>query len=209
MDDLQATPVDDGVLADRVVRSAIRAYRLYPFDQVDTAAVADTCGVTVEDVRRVFPSWDALLLVTYDRWVQLRGTGRSQPAACTVDHVRRSLAEDVADPGLVRLLAGVVNLASSECDFGELFRARFDEYVGEVAHGLEFDVVRGIEQLGIPAHQAATQLIAVYQGLQVQMLVRPYLDVLVEFDRMIRTVRAGWREQEPAPWDLDAAPVLG
>ncbi len=65
----------------------------------------------------------------------------------------------------------------------------------------------GTERLGIPAHRAATQLLAVYEGLQIQMLVRPYLDVLVEYDRSVRTLRLGWREQETAAWDLDEVAV--
>lgn len=198
--------VDEEALAERIVRGAIRAYRLYAFEMVDAVVVADTCGVRPEDVDRLFPSWDGLLLVTYDRWIQLRGTGRSAPAT-TVDHVRTTLAEDVADPGLVRLMAGVLTIAAADGDFAELFRKRFEEFVEELTRGLEADVRAGTERLGIPAHQAATQLLAVYEGLQIQMLVRPYLDVLVEYDRSVRTLRLGWREQETAAWDLDEVAV--
>ncbi|MGW8432352.1 TetR family transcriptional regulator C-terminal domain-containing protein [Curtobacterium citreum] len=198
--------VDEEALAERIVRGAIRAYRLYAFEMVDAVVVADTCGVRPEDVDRLFPSWDGLLLVTYDRWIQLRGTGRSTPAT-TVDHVRTTLAEDVADPGLVRLMADVLTIAAADGDFAELFRKRFEEFVEELTRGLEADVRAGTERLGIPAHQAATQLLAVYEGLQIQMLVRPYLDVLVEYDRSVRTLRLGWREQETAAWDLDEVAV--
>ncbi len=53
----------------------------------------------LDAVARVFPTWDALLLVTYDRWTQLRGTRRNVQPSCTIEHVRMTLAEDVADPG--------------------------------------------------------------------------------------------------------------
>lgn len=206
MTDSDVHLVDEEALAERIVRGAIRAYRLYAYEMVDAVVVADTCGVRPEDVDRLFPSWDGLLLVTYDRWIQLRGTGRSIPAT-TVDHVRTTLAEDVADPGLVRLMAGVLTIAAADGDFAELFRKRFEEFVEELTRGLETDVRAGTERLGIPAHQAATQLLAVYEGLQIQMLVRPYLDVLVEYDRSVRTLRLGWREQETAAWDLDEVAV--
>lgn len=200
---------DDASLAERIVRGAIRAYRLHPYHEVDGPVVAETCGLAPEVVDRLFPTWDALLLVTYDRWTQLRGTRRAAVPTCTVDHVRMTLAEDVADPGLVRVLAGVVTIAASERDFAELFRKRFEEHVEEITVGLQRDVDAGTEHIGIPTYQAATQLLAVQEGLQVQMLVRPYIDVLVEFDRTVRTLRQGWREPEHASWDLDAALARG
>ncbi|UBQ01764.1 MULTISPECIES: TetR/AcrR family transcriptional regulator [Curtobacterium] len=210
MEDMHGRRVeDDATLAERIVRGAIRAYRLHPFHDVDAATIAETCGVDHAVVDRLFPTWDGLLLVVYDRWLQLRGSRRSSVPRCTLDHVRTTLAEDVADPGLVRLLAGVLPLAASERDFAGFFRKRFEEYVEELTVGLQRDVDAGTEVIGIPAHQAATQLLAVYEGLQVQMLVRPYLDVLVEYDRAVHTLRHGWREPEPVAWDLDAALVRG
>ncbi|MBF4607417.1 TetR/AcrR family transcriptional regulator [Curtobacterium sp. VKM Ac-1393] len=196
---------DDESLAERIVRGAIRAYRLHPFDVVDASVIAEVAGLSLETVQRLFPAWEALLLVTYDRWTQLRGTRRKAPPACTIDHVRLTLAEDVADPGLVRVLAGVITIASSESGFAELFRKRFDEYVEQLANGLQRDFDSGVEESGIPAYQAATQLLAVYEGLQIQMLVRPHIDVLVEFDRSVRTLRQGWKQHELPSWDLDAA----
>ncbi|MEK6309883.1 MAG: hypothetical protein V4755_04175 [Curtobacterium sp.] len=198
---------DEQSLAERIVRGAIRAYRLHTFDQVDAAVVAEVAGVPLDAVARVFPTWDALLLVTYDRWTQLRGTRRSVQPSCTIEHVRMTLAEDVADPGLVRVLAGVINIAAAETGFAELFRKRFEEYVGELTAGLQRDFDSETERSVVPADVAATQLLAVYEGLQIQMLVRPHVDVLVEFDRAVRTLRQGWREREVPAWDLDAPSV--
>lgn len=194
---------DEQSLAERIVRGAIRAYRLHPFDQVDATVVADVAGVPVEAVARVFPTWDALLLVTYDRWTQLRGTRRNVQPTCTIEHVRMTLAEDVADPGLVRVLAGVINVAAAETGFAELFRKRFEEYVGQLTTGLQRDFDAETERSVVPADVAATQLLAVYEGLQIQMLVRPHVDVLVEYDRAVRTLRQGWRERAVPAWDLD------
>ncbi|MCA5922064.1 TetR/AcrR family transcriptional regulator [Curtobacterium oceanosedimentum] len=208
MEPLQGERVaDDESLAERTVRAAIRAYRLHPFDAVDASVVAEVAGVSLETVERLFPTWDALLLVTYDRWAQLRGSRRVTEPSCTIDHVRLTLAEDVADPGLVRVLAGVVTIASSESRFSDLFRKRFEEYVEELTVGLQRDFDRGVEESSIPAYQAATQLLAVYEGMQIQMLVRPYIDVLVEFDRAVGTLRQGWKRHDVPSWDLDEVPV--
>jgi AcrR family transcriptional regulator len=208
MDPLHGERVeDDESLAERTVRAAIRAYRLHPFDDVDAAVIADVAGVPLETVERLFPTWHALLLVTYDRWAQLRGTRRKNLPTCTIEHVRLTLAEDVADPGLVRVLAGLITVASSDSGFAELFRKRFEEYAEQLTVGLQRDFDKGSEEAGIPAYQAATQLLAVYEGLQIQMLVRPHIDVLVEFDRAANTLRQGWKRHAVPSWDLDETPV--
>ncbi|WP_141399179.1 TetR/AcrR family transcriptional regulator [Curtobacterium sp. 'Ferrero'] len=205
MTELHAAMIDDDQsLAERIVRGAIRAYRLHSFDHVDAGVVAETAGVPHETLDRLFPSWDALLLVTYDRWVQLRGTRRSRVPRCTIEYVRMTLAEDVADPGLVRVLAGVINIAGADTGFAELFRKRYEDYVAQIAAGLERDVQADAEQSVVPAEQAATQLVALYQGLQIQMLVRPHVDVLVEYDRAVRTLRQGWQVHQTPSWDLDS-----
>ncbi|QSB22991.1 hypothetical protein [Curtobacterium sp. 24E2] len=98
----------------------------------------------------------------------------------------------------------MITVASSESGFAELFRKRFDEYVEQLSNGLQRDFDNGTEESAIPAYQAATQLLAVYEGLQIQMLVRPHIDVMVEFDRSVRTLRQGWKQHELPSWDLDA-----
>ncbi|MFZ7086851.1 hypothetical protein [Curtobacterium sp. RRHDQ10] len=95
--------------------------------------------------------WDALLIVTYDRWTELRADGRrgAPVPRSTLDMVRMTLAEDIADP-----------------------------------------------------EHAATQLLAMYEGLQIQILVRPHVDVLREYDLAAQTLRQGWRTRPVPTWDL-------
>ncbi|WP_144763135.1 hypothetical protein [Curtobacterium sp. 9128] len=201
------TIVDEQTTAERLVRAAIRAYRLHPFTEVDATVVADIAGLPVEAVSRAFPTWDALLLVTYDMWTNLRGTNRRRRAATTIDHVRTTLAEDVADPGLVRVLAGVINIAGAGTTFAELFRKRYGEYLAALAAGFQRDFDAGAEDALVPAERAATQLLALYEGLQIQMLVRPDLDVLAEYDHAVRVLRDGWRHRPVPEWDLDVVPT--
>lgn len=202
------TIVGEQTIVERLTRAAIRAFRMYPFTEVDALVVAEVAGVPVDAVTRAFPSWDALLLVTYDSWTQLRGSTRRRTPSCTVDHVRMTLAEDVADPGLVRVLAGVINIAGADTSFAELFRKRYAEYVGELATALRRDFETGVERSVVPAERAATQLLALYEGFQIQLLMRPDLDVLTEWDEAVRGLRDGWARPRPMPaWDLDSVPT--
>ncbi|ROP60947.1 MULTISPECIES: hypothetical protein [unclassified Curtobacterium] len=201
------TIVDEQTTAERLIRAAIRAYRLHPFNQVDAAVIADVAGLPLDAVARAFPTWDALLLVTYDHWTTLRGSTRLRKPTCTIDHVRMTLAEDVADPGLVRVLAGVINIAGADTTFAGLFRKRYEEYVATLTAGLQRDFDRGAEDFVVPADRAATQLLALYEGLQIQLLVRPHLDVLAEYDHAVHALREGWRRREVPAWDLDLIPA--
>lgn len=200
-------PLPEQTIAERLVRAAIRAYRLHPFNDVDAAVVADVAGLPLDAVSRAFPTWDALLLVTYDRWTSMRGSTRRQSPMCTIEHVRQTLAEDVADPGRVRVLAGVINMAGAGTSFAELFRKRYQDYVVMLTVGLQRDLDTGIEAIVVPAERAATQLLAVYEGLQIQMLVRPHLDTLTEFDHAVWALREGWRRRHVPAWDLGSVPT--
>ncbi|MCJ1714660.1 TetR family transcriptional regulator C-terminal domain-containing protein [Curtobacterium sp. VKM Ac-2922] len=202
------TIVEEQTIAERLTRAAIRAYRMYAFTDVDAAVVAEVAGVPVDVVTRAFPSWDALLLVTYDYWTQLRGSTRRRKPTCAIEHVRMTLAEDIADPGLVRVLAGVINIAGAETSFAELFRKRYEDYATQLATALRRDFDAGVETSVIAPERAATQLLALYEGFQIQLLVRPGIDVLAEWDEAVRGLRAAWRRPRSVQaWDLDAVPT--
>lgn len=49
----------------------------------------------------------------------------------------------------------------------------------------------------------AEQLIAVYEGLQMQSLLRPHLDLLASYDRAVARLRDGWASSRSLPvWQL-------
>lgn len=51
--------------------------------------------------------------------------------------------------------------------------------------------------------RGAEQLIALYEGLQMQSMVRPGMDLLEAYDPAITRLRAGWSQAYVAPvWDL-------
>jgi hypothetical protein len=193
---------DDQQIAERVVRAAIEAFRMHPFHDVDPAVVAELALVSRAEVERAFPMWDALLMVTYDRWVELRAAQRTERPPTTLDHVRLTLQEDLADPGLVRVLAGVINVAGANTVFAELFRKRYAEYHEALTQSLRHDFESGAETAAVAPEHAATQLLALYEGFQIQILVRPDVDVLAEYDRAVQTLRQGWGARPVQTWDL-------
>lgn len=195
---------DDTLVAERIVRGAIEAFRTHAFHLVSASVVGETSGLDCATVTRLFPTWEALLLVTYDRWTELRAQGRrGEQPSCTIDHVRMTLLEDIHDPGLVRLMAGLINYAAAGDNvFSDLFRRRFAEYHAIVAYGLGQDFASGREVSVVDPSDAATQLLALYEGLQIHLLVRPQVDMVDEYDHAVETLRHGWRRGSGGSWDL-------
>jgi AcrR family transcriptional regulator len=202
--DMQDDPAlaDESLVAERVVRGAIESFRTHPFHDVTAEVVAEAARVPVEAVGRAFPTWDALLMVTYDRWTELRAAARREHPGNTLDYVRLTLQEDVDDPGLVRVLAGAINIAGANTIFAELFRKRYEEYYTALVGALHRDFDTGVETSVVPPEHAATQLLALYEGLQIQMLVRPHVDVLRQYDLAAQTLRTGWASRPVQTWDL-------
>ena len=174
------TIVEEQTIAERLVRAAIRAYRMYPFTDVDAAVVADVAGLPLDAVSRASHG-DALLLVTYDHWTGCASRpgvapplrDRPRPA-----DPRRGRRRPGPRPGPGR------RDQHRRCrnQLRRAFRKRYEDYVVELAVGLRRDFDAGMESSVVPAGRAATQLLALYEGLQIQLLVRPDLDALAEFD---------------------------
>jgi AcrR family transcriptional regulator len=200
--DVSDATLTDDLVAERVIRGAIEAFRSHPFQDVTAAVVADAAGLSEEAITRAFPTWDALLLVTYDRWAELRAKVRRASPTVTIEYIRLTLEEDVADPGLIRVLAGAINIAGANTPFAELFRKRYEEYYTLLVMGLQRDAALGSETIAVPFEAAATQLLALYEGLQIQMLVRPHVDVVAAFDAAVATLRDGWARRPATTWDL-------
>ena len=51
----------------------------------------------------------------------------------------------------------------------------------------------GRETRGVAPRLAAEQLLALYEGLQLQSLLRDDVDLLPGFDRAVARMRVGWR----------------
>ena len=69
---------------------------------------------------------------------------------------------------------------------------------------LEKDIHAGREPDTMQPIRGAEQLIALYEGLQLQSMVRPGMDLLDAYDRAVTRMRDGWaRTYTPPIWNLD------
>jgi AcrR family transcriptional regulator len=196
-----------------VVAAAIETFRHRAFHETTLEAVAETAGLPLEAVTAHFPDWNGLLLAAVDRWTAERTSPLLPVMAShgTVLFLRRIVQSNIEDPSLMRLLSSLVNVAATPGHpLSELLQGDWSRFHRMVAEGLRRDVELGREPATMAPARGAEQLLALYEGLQLQSMVRPRMDLLDAYDRAVTRLRDGWGRPYAAPtWDLDDLVLVG
>jgi len=185
----------DADLRARIVSGAAAAFRDTDFHAVGPDEVARYADVTTDEVRRVFPSWELLVVAVVDMWTKagreaLRGLAEQEGA---VAYLRARLDRGQRQPALVRLRVALLSATSSPGHAASgWFRQQYAVLFEDVTLALVRDVVAGRESRGAAPRHAAEQLVALYEGLQLQALLRDDVDLLEGWDRAVARMRAGW-----------------
>jgi AcrR family transcriptional regulator len=182
-------------IRDRIVRSAVVAFRRLPFHAVDTEAVAAEAGLDLAVVGRHFPTWYDLLGTTIAAW----NGERMQPIAPIAERsgavafLRSVVVANQADPALMRLLITAATIVASPVHpIAGTLQQQYLQFHATVLRALADDVAVGREPVTTDPASGAEQLIAVYEGLQLQSLLRPSMDLVGSFDRAVALLRDGW-----------------
>lgn len=192
----------------QVIQGAITVFRRFAFHEATFDLVATAAQVTVQEVTARFPSWDDLLIATIDYWngqrmrLILPVAERSGAAA----FLRGIVQANIDDPALMRLLSATVNVAATpEHPMASFLQEEYHRFHLMVAQQLAADIRAGREPSTMEPARGAEQLIALYEGLQLQSMVRPTMNLLEAYDRAVTRMRAGWNREYVAPvWDLSA-----
>ncbi|PZF56257.1 hypothetical protein DEJ23_10310 [Curtobacterium sp. MCSS17_008] len=185
----------DAELRARIVSGAATAFGEGDFHTVGPDEVAVHAGVTVDDVRRSFPSWELLVVAVVDRWTKtgrdaLRGVAEQEGA---VAYLRARLDRGQQHPAIVRLRVALLSAVSSPGHAASgWFRQQYTMLFEDVTLALVRDVVAGREPRGTSPRHAAEQLVALFEGLQLQAMLRDDADLLEGWDRAVARMRAGW-----------------
>ncbi|WIB62399.1 hypothetical protein [Curtobacterium sp. MCBD17_040] len=200
-----APTVDDRRTA--ILEAAIAMFRDVAFHEASPELLAERAGTTVAELEESIGPWDTLVLATIEHWNAQR-MAPILPLAERYGAVRflRGIVEaNVEDPALMRLLTAMLNIAATPGHpLAPRLQDRWLTFQLMVQRQLSRDIEAGREpDTMVPAY-GSEQLIALYEGLQLQSMVRPGMDLVEAFDRAITRMREGWsRAYIPPVWEID------
>ncbi|MGN7191910.1 MULTISPECIES: TetR/AcrR family transcriptional regulator [unclassified Curtobacterium] len=185
-----------------IVGATVDLLRDVPFHEAHPGLVAERMDIPLEELRRHFPSWDGLVLAALDRWngARMDEVTHEVGDGSTVDLLRAIVASSAEDPALMRLLVALLSVAGNPAHpMATYLRSRYQLFYAQIKRGLEHDVAVGRAPHTMDPRRGAEQLIALYEGLQLQALLRADLDLVAAFDRAVARLERGWMERyEPA-----------
>lgn len=184
-----------------VVDATIRVLRRRGYHEASFDDVALELGAEVTDVTQHFPAWDGLVIATMERWMSGREASLWSVALTdgAISFLRELVKVNVDDPALTRLQFAILAAASNQNHSGHSYiRQQYLTLFEYVQHALTRDIKVGREPQTMQPAQGAEQLLALYEGLQVQALMRSF-DLLEAFDRGANRLRHSWAEENTAP----------
>jgi len=184
-------------VADRklVVTSTVETLDRLGYAGASFEDVAATAGTSVAAVRRHFPSWLGLVLAAVDRWNQDRfeTVARETAGSATLGFMRGLVSYSAQHQGLSRTLMALSVEASDPSHLAaQYLRDRYCDFHTMVLQGLAFDRRDGAVPLGTDIHALSTTVIALFEGLQLQMLLRPGFDPATAFDHALEELTSTW-----------------
>ncbi|MGT2426533.1 TetR/AcrR family transcriptional regulator [Amnibacterium kyonggiense] len=199
-------PTDEALVEAALVEAAIGLFRDRPLHHVTLEQVAAAAGTSLAAATERYPTIDDLVLVVVQAW-NTRRTSPLVPIAerhGAVAFLRAIVLANAADPAFMRLLTSAATIAATpELPTAHLLQTAWIHFHALVQRALTNDIAVGREPESMQPACAAEQLIAMYEGLQLQSMVRPHMDVVESFDRGITRLRDGWsRGCTPPVWDV-------
>lgn len=200
-----AQPPSGADIWNAIVQAAIRAFRTRAFHDVTPEIVAAEAGLTLATVGQRFPTFDDLVVATVQVWNAER-MGEAVAVAerqGAVAFLRVLVQVNLEDPSLERLLTAVVNIAATpDHPMAFALQRQWIQLHALVERALTRDVGLGREPAALDLSRGAEQLIAIYEGLQLQAMMRPGMDLLDAFDHAVATLRGGWATAPQHIWEL-------
>lgn len=189
----RAQRTDPAIRRAQILDAAVEVFGRQGYRQGSLKDVAAATGISQQGILHHFGSKEGLLRATLDHRNRIRSE--------TFDRVAREegvlalcrliLSENLARTGFMRLFVTLSAEATDpEHPAHEHFVRRYASLHERLAELYRADAAGGRVAASVPPEEAATRLIALSDGLQLQFLLRPGLDVLAAFDAAVAELRA-------------------
>ena len=195
---LSAPPAHEPSGADiwnEIVQAAVGCFRARAFHEVTLEVVAAETSLDIDTVRERFPSLDDLVVATVQVWNAQRMAVFVPLAELhgAVAFLRALVQQNIDDPSLSRLLTAVVNMAATpHHPMAHALQRQWIQFHELVERALTRDVALGRESGALDPARGAEQLVAMYEGLQLQSMMRPGMHLLDAWDHAVVALRVGW-----------------
>ena len=169
---------------DQILEAALTVFGQDGFRDGSLQDVAHEAGLTQQGLLHYFPTKTDLLLATLDRWEhQASDEFGPGPEGNLIETGRAILRRNLRHVGVMRLRVVISAEATSESHPAHArmmarYRATHDFWAAHVASGIE----RGIYITDLHPSAVADAMIGVLDGLQLQYLLRPEMDLIAAYD---------------------------
>lgn len=171
-----------------ILDRAIEVFRERGADGTSLRRIAEAIGVSHAALLHYFDSREQLLVAVYAHAEAQRATGAAPRGAPGVDSMADAAVKNVEVPGLVQLYSTLVAAAveSGNEVSREFFSARFERVRTELTTSFRTQQAAGAIRDDVPAEHLAALVIAASDGLQIQWLLNPS----IELENTLRTMAA-------------------
>ncbi len=162
-----------------ILDRAIQVFRERGLQGTSLRRIAEAIGVSHAALLHYFESREQLLVAVYEHAEATRRSPDGKPAGSAVEVMTRAAVANVEVPGLVELystlVAGALEAGSSHGR--QFFTARFERVREGMTARLLSEQAAGTVRADVPADQLAALLIAASDGLQIQWLLDPSIEL--------------------------------
>ena len=172
-----------------ILEKATEAFAQRGFTGTSVREIAKAVGMTQQGLSHHFPTKEALLLAVLQRRDELALDQYRDRGMSATDILRAIIQDNLTKPDIVQL---TTTLASEAIDpdhpAHEFFTEHFAAARQVFATLLRWGQRRGEIRDDLDAEELAPIVVAVYEGLQLQWMIDPELDLELAFEPLIRVL---------------------
>ncbi|MCF2533578.1 TetR/AcrR family transcriptional regulator [Yinghuangia soli] len=171
-----------------ILRTALEVLAAEGDRKASLRVIADRVGLTATGLTHYFGTREELFLAVLDERDR-EATAAAEGVADSLEAVTRTVEHNLGVPGLVRLY---VALTASAADpghpAGPYFARRYQGLHGALRRGIEAMQADGRARTDVGADELARLVIAAIDGLQMQWLVDPEVDMIRAVDGLVTMI---------------------
>lgn len=173
---------------EQILRTALEVFAHEGDRKASLREIADRVGLTATGLTHYFGSRDELFLAIIDERDR-EATEAAEGVTDPLQAVVRTVAHNMGVPGLVRLYVAMTAAAADPASpAGPYFARRYEGLHAALKLGIEAMQQQGQARTDVGADELARLVIATIDGVQMQWLVNPDVDMVRVIDGLVTLI---------------------